>query len=41
MIPIIKTENLSKAFGANKVLDNINMELPEKKLSAIIGQSGT
>jgi phospholipid/cholesterol/gamma-HCH transport system ATP-binding protein len=41
MIPMIKTENLCKAFGANKVLDNINIELPEKKISAIIGQSGT
>jgi len=38
---IIRTENLSKAFGSHKVLDNVSLELPEKKLSAIIGQSGT
>ena len=41
MSAIIRTENLSKAFGSNKVLDNVSLELPEKKLSAIIGQSGT
>ncbi|MCL2809556.1 MAG: ATP-binding cassette domain-containing protein [Treponema sp.] len=41
MSAIIRTENLSKAFGTNKVLSNVNLELPEKKLSAIIGQSGT
>jgi phospholipid/cholesterol/gamma-HCH transport system ATP-binding protein len=38
---IIRTENLCKAFGANKVLDRVSLELPEKKVSAIIGQSGT
>jgi phospholipid/cholesterol/gamma-HCH transport system ATP-binding protein len=41
MSGIIRTENLCKAFGSNKVLDNINIDLQEKKLSAIIGQSGT
>jgi phospholipid/cholesterol/gamma-HCH transport system ATP-binding protein len=38
---IIRTENLYKAFGANKVLDNVSLNFPEKKISAIIGQSGT
>jgi len=38
---IIRTENLSKAFGANKVLDNVSLNFQEKKLFAIIGQSGT
>ena len=41
MSTIIRTENLCKAFGSNKVLDHVNMELPEKKISAVIGQSGT
>jgi len=41
MSAIIRTENLCKAFGSNRVLDNISLELHEKKLSAIIGQSGT
>jgi len=39
--PIIRTDNLCKAFGSNKVLDNINLNLPEKQIIAIIGQSGT
>lgn len=41
MSAIIRTENLCKAFGSYKVLDNVSLELPEKKLTAIIGQSGT
>jgi phospholipid/cholesterol/gamma-HCH transport system ATP-binding protein len=41
MSAIIRTVNLCKAFGSNKVLDNVGLELPEKKISAIIGQSGT
>jgi phospholipid/cholesterol/gamma-HCH transport system ATP-binding protein len=41
MKTIIKIENLCKAFGSNIVLNNVSLELPEKKLSAVIGQSGT
>ncbi|MCL2067029.1 MAG: ATP-binding cassette domain-containing protein [Treponema sp.] len=41
MSAIIRTENLCKAFGSNKVLENVNLEFPEKKISAVIGQSGT
>ena len=41
MSAIIRTENLCKAFGSNKVLENVSLELPEKKISAVIGQSGT
>ena len=41
MSVIIRAENLCKTFGSNKVLDNVSLELPEKKVSAIIGQSGT
>jgi phospholipid/cholesterol/gamma-HCH transport system ATP-binding protein len=39
--PIIRTEKLSKAFGDNQVLRDINLMIPEKSLCAIIGQSGT
>jgi phospholipid/cholesterol/gamma-HCH transport system ATP-binding protein len=38
---IIRTENLCKAFGSNKVLDHVSLELPEKKITVVIGQSGT
>jgi len=41
MNTIIRTVNLCKAFGSHKVLENVNLNLPEKKISAIIGQSGT
>jgi phospholipid/cholesterol/gamma-HCH transport system ATP-binding protein len=39
--PIIRTENLGKTFGENRVLEDISLEIPEKSLCAIIGQSGT
>jgi phospholipid/cholesterol/gamma-HCH transport system ATP-binding protein len=38
---IIRTENLSKAFGENAVLRDVTLEIPEKQVSAVIGQSGT
>jgi phospholipid/cholesterol/gamma-HCH transport system ATP-binding protein len=41
MSAIIRTENLSKSFGRNRVLADVSLEFPEKKISAIIGQSGT
>jgi phospholipid/cholesterol/gamma-HCH transport system ATP-binding protein len=41
MSAIIMTENLCKAFGSNKVFENISLEFPDKKITAIIGQSGT
>ena len=41
MSAIIRTENLGKSFGRNVVLKNISIGFPEKKISAIIGQSGT
>jgi phospholipid/cholesterol/gamma-HCH transport system ATP-binding protein len=41
MSVIIRTENLSKTFGANAVLKGVTLEIPEKRISAIIGQSGT
>jgi phospholipid/cholesterol/gamma-HCH transport system ATP-binding protein len=38
---IIRTENLWKAFGSNEVLKGVNIRIPEKSISALIGQSGT
>ena len=38
---IIRTENLSKAFGENHVLRDVSITIPEKSLYAVIGQSGT
>jgi phospholipid/cholesterol/gamma-HCH transport system ATP-binding protein len=41
MSTIIRTQNLSKSFGSNNVLVDVSLEFPEKKISAVIGQSGT
>jgi phospholipid/cholesterol/gamma-HCH transport system ATP-binding protein len=41
MNTIIKTENLWKAFGENEVLRGVSVQIPEKAISAVIGQSGT
>jgi phospholipid/cholesterol/gamma-HCH transport system ATP-binding protein len=41
MTPIIRTRNLSKAFNNIPVLKGINLDIPEKSICAIIGQSGT
>jgi len=38
---IIRTSNLSKAFGGNAVLKDISVSIAEKSLFAVIGQSGT
>jgi phospholipid/cholesterol/gamma-HCH transport system ATP-binding protein len=38
---IIKTEDLWKTFGENQVLKGVNLRIPEKAISAVIGQSGT
>ncbi|MCL2831588.1 MAG: ATP-binding cassette domain-containing protein [Treponema sp.] len=40
-IPIIRTEHLSKSFGDNHVLADINLEIEEKSVCVVIGQSGT
>jgi len=37
---IIRTRNLSKAFGRNHVLREVSLEIPEKRINAVIGQSG-
>ena len=41
IIPIIRTEHLSKSFGENHVLADINLEIAEKSVCVVIGQSGT
>ncbi|MDR2072435.1 MAG: ATP-binding cassette domain-containing protein [Spirochaetaceae bacterium] len=41
MAAIIRIRNLVKAFGENRVLRDVSLEIPEKSLYAIIGQSGT
>jgi phospholipid/cholesterol/gamma-HCH transport system ATP-binding protein len=37
---MIKIINLVKSFGDNKVLDGINLELPEGQITVVIGKSG-
>jgi len=37
---IICTKNLNLWYGANHALKNINIELPEKEITALIGPSG-
>jgi phospholipid/cholesterol/gamma-HCH transport system ATP-binding protein len=39
--PLIRVEHLSKAFGQNQVLKNVDLNVPEKSIYAIVGQSGT
>jgi phospholipid/cholesterol/gamma-HCH transport system ATP-binding protein len=41
MNTIVRTADLCKAFGGNAVLKGVNLEIPEKAVSAVVGQSGT
>jgi phospholipid/cholesterol/gamma-HCH transport system ATP-binding protein len=41
MNSIIRTEHLTKSFKNSRVLRDISLEIPEKSLCAVIGQSGT
>jgi phospholipid/cholesterol/gamma-HCH transport system ATP-binding protein len=41
MTPIIRTRDLSKSFNNMPVLKGINLDIPEKSICAVIGQSGT
>lgn len=37
---ILRTENLCAFFGTNQILKNINLDIPEKKVTAFMGPSG-
>lgn len=37
---MIKTVNLSKNYGNNKVLENINLEIEDKKIYGLLGRNG-
>jgi polar amino acid transport system ATP-binding protein len=37
----LKVENLNKSFGKKEVLKNINIEINDKEIIAIIGPSGS
>jgi phospholipid/cholesterol/gamma-HCH transport system ATP-binding protein len=39
--PVIEIENLSKSFGANRVLKNFSMTVPKGKNLVILGKSGS
>ena len=39
--PAVRLENVTKSFGATRVLDNISMEVPEGCGFVILGRSGT
>jgi phospholipid/cholesterol/gamma-HCH transport system ATP-binding protein len=38
---IIRVKDLAKTFGRNQVLKDVSLEIPDKRISAVIGQSGT
>lgn len=40
MTDIIKAENLNLWYGENQALKNINIDIPEKQITALIGPSG-
>lgn len=40
-MPIIKIKNLAKSFDGNQVLKDINLEIYDKTITAIIGSSGS
>ena len=37
---MIRFENVVKQFGTNRVLDGLDLEIPEGKITVIIGKSG-
>ncbi len=39
--PLIQVSGLYKSFGENRVLQGVNITFPPRKISAIIGKSGT
>jgi phospholipid/cholesterol/gamma-HCH transport system ATP-binding protein len=39
--PLIRVEHLSKTFDRNQVLKDVSLNVPERSIYAIVGQSGT
>ena len=39
-IPLIELKNVKKTFGSNQVLADVNLTIPEGKITTIIGKSG-
>ena len=39
--PVIRVEHLSKSFGKNHVLIDVSLDIPDKSIYAVVGQSGT
>ena len=39
--PAVRFEHVTKAFGANRVLDDVSLEIPEGSGFVILGRSGT
>jgi len=38
---MIKLENISKSFGAQRVLNGLNLEIPDGKITVMLGRSGS
>jgi phosphate transport system ATP-binding protein len=38
--PVLRTENLSAYYGTNRVIKDVNISIPEEKVTAIMGPSG-
>src|SRR5947207_92742 len=38
--PLINVQNLNLYYGTNHVLKNINIDIPDKKITSILGPSG-
>ena len=38
--PLIQLENISKSFGSNHVLTNVNLSIYEGEITTVIGKSG-
>lgn len=41
MAPIIRIRDLYKSFGSERILEGIDLDIPEGKICAVVGQSGT